>query len=67
MFATLSAAVGFYRRISRGDGRRDGGRRGLRGVNAQVTREEIDPLARRLNIRFSKPSGSATILTPAIQ
>ncbi len=48
-FATLPDVVNFYRRISRGGGRRGGG--GGRGVNAQVSRDQIDPLARQLNMR----------------
>jgi cytochrome c peroxidase len=48
-FATLGEVVTFYRQISRGGGRRGGG--GARGVNAQVTRDQIDPLARQLNMR----------------
>ena len=48
-FATLGEVVEFYRRISRGGGRRGGG--GARGVNAQVSRDQIDPLARQLNMR----------------
>jgi cytochrome c peroxidase len=49
VFATLSDVVGFYQRISGGGGRgggRDGG-----VVNLHVTREQIDPLARQLNMR----------------
>ena len=48
-FATLPDVVNFYRQISRGGGRRGGG--GARGVNAQVSRDQIDPLARQLNMR----------------
>ena len=48
-FATLGEVVNFYRQISRGGGRRGGG--GARGVNAQVSRDQIDPLARQLNMR----------------
>ena len=48
-FSTLGDVVNFYRQISRGGGRRGGG--GARGVNAQVSREQIDPLARQLNMR----------------
>lgn len=47
-FSTLSDVVFFYQRISRGGGRRGGGARGL---NARVDREQIDPLARQLNMR----------------
>ena len=56
-FATIGEVVNFYQRISRGGGRRggggDGGGRGGggRGLNPQVSREQIDPLARRLNMR----------------
>ena len=49
VFATLREVVNFYQRISRGGGRRGGG--GARGVNAQVSRDQIDPLARQLNMR----------------
>ena len=48
-FATLPDVVDFYRRVSRGGGRRGGG--GARGINQQVAREQIDPLARQLNMR----------------
>jgi cytochrome c peroxidase len=48
VFATLNEVVNFYQRISRGGGRRGGG---SRGVNAQVTRDRVDPLARQLNMR----------------
>jgi cytochrome c peroxidase len=48
-FATLPDVVNFYRQISRGGGRRGGG--DARGVNAQVSRDQIDPLARQLNMR----------------
>ena len=43
-FATLPEVVNFYQRISRGGGRRGG------GMNAQVSRDQIDPLVRRLNM-----------------
>ena len=49
MFATLGDVINFYQRISRGGGRRGGG--GTRGVNAPVSRDQIDPLARQLNMR----------------
>jgi cytochrome c peroxidase len=48
-FATLPEVVDFYRRISRGGGRRGDG--GGRGFNPQVSRDQIDPLARQLNMR----------------
>jgi cytochrome c peroxidase len=48
-FATLGEVINFYQRINRGGGRRGGG--GTRGVNLQVSRDQIDPLARRLNLR----------------
>ena len=48
-FVTLPDVVDFYRRISRGGGRRGGG--GARGLNAQVSRDQIDPLSRQLNMR----------------
>ena len=48
-FATLPEVIDFYQRISRGGGRRGGG--AARGLNPQVSRDQIDPLARRLNMR----------------
>ena len=50
VFATLPDVVNFYQRISRGGGRRGGGG-AARGVNANVSRDQIDPLARQLNMR----------------
>jgi len=51
-FATLPDVMNFYQRISRGGGRGGrGGGGGGRGLNAQVSRDQIDPLARRLNMR----------------
>jgi cytochrome c peroxidase len=50
-FATLPDVVDFYRRISRGGGRRGAG--GAQGLNVQVSRDQIDPLARQLNMRGS--------------
>ncbi len=49
VFATLPAVIDFYERISRGGGRRGG--RGARGLVLPVSRDQIDPLARRLNMR----------------
>ena len=58
VFRSLPDVIGFYQRISRGGGRggRGGGRgggggRGARNVNPQVSRNQIDPLAQRLNMR----------------
>ena len=48
LFSTLPELLNFYRRISRGGGRRGPGGAGL---NAAVTRDRIDPLARQLNMR----------------
>jgi cytochrome c peroxidase len=48
-FATLDDVLNFYVRISRGGGRRGGG--GPRGVNPNVERTQIDPLARQLAMR----------------
>ena len=48
-FATLPEVINFYQRISRGVRRRCGG--GTRAINAQVGRDQIDPLARQLNMR----------------
>lgn len=53
-FRDLGDVVNFYNRISRGGGGGGGGRggRGGRGaINANVTRDQIDPLARQLNMR----------------
>jgi len=62
-FTTLQQVVNFYNRISRGGGRRGGGGgRGGRGggfrggfgapaLNAQVSRDQIDPIALELNMR----------------
>jgi cytochrome c peroxidase len=49
-FATLSDVVNFYQRISRGGGRRGGGGGG-RGLNPLIAPDQIDPLARQLNMR----------------
>ena len=50
VFASLEDVLDFYRRVSRGRGR---GRNGFaqRGVNPNVTRGELDPLLRQLNMR----------------
>ena len=50
-FATLQEVVDFYQRISRGGGRRRRWTRRRRGLNPQVSRDQIDPLARQLNMR----------------
>src|SRR4029453_8282628 len=49
VFATLPEVINFYRRISRGGGRRGGP--GAAGLNGSVSRDRIDPLARQLNMR----------------
>jgi cytochrome c peroxidase len=49
VFARLDDVIDFYERISRGGGRRGNGR--ARGVNPLVGRDQIDPLARRLDMR----------------
>lgn len=46
-FTTLEQVLNFYRRISRGGGRRGGGQ----PLNAQVSSDQIDPLIRQLNLR----------------
>jgi cytochrome c peroxidase len=48
-FATLDDVLNFYVRISRGGRRRGGG--SPRGVNPNVERTQIDPLARQLAMR----------------
>jgi cytochrome c peroxidase len=51
VFATLPQVIDFYERISGGGGGgRRGGGRGGRGVNPRVGRDQIDPLARALNL-----------------
>ncbi len=47
VFATLPDVIGFYRRISGGGRGGFGGRR----TNPQVSRDQVDPLARQLNMR----------------
>lgn len=49
VFATLPQVIDFYDRISRGRGRR--GARTADTINAQISRDEIDILARQLNMR----------------
>jgi cytochrome c peroxidase len=49
VFTTLPQVIDFYQRVSRGGGRRGG--RGPGGLNSQVSRDQIDPLARQLNMR----------------
>ena len=51
VFPTLRDVVNFYVRISRGRGGRGGNGGGGRGLNAQVSRDQIDPLARALDMR----------------
>ena len=51
IFSTLDQVIDFYERISGGRGGRGGGRAGGRGVNPQVGRDQIDALARQLNMR----------------
>jgi cytochrome c peroxidase len=48
VFDDLNDVVNFYQRISGGRG---GGGRGGRGINTNVARTQIDPLARQLNMR----------------
>ena len=48
VFGTLDEVVRFYQRISRGGGR---GGRGAGDINPHVSRDQIDPIARRLNMR----------------
>ncbi len=48
VFATLPDVINFYQRVSRGGGNRGG--RGGRALNPQVTRDQIDPLARGLRM-----------------
>ena len=49
VFSSLPEVINFYVRISRGGGGRDG--RGARGINAEVSRAQIDPKIRQLNMR----------------
>jgi len=49
VFATVPDVIEFYQQVSRGGGRRGG--RGARVLNPQVRRDQIDPLARQLNMR----------------
>jgi cytochrome c peroxidase len=50
VFASLQEVLNFYRRVSRGRGRgRDGF--GQRGLNVNVTRDDLDPLLGQLNMR----------------
>ena len=49
VFARLEEVLNFYRRIATGGGPIGGG--GPRGFNPQVSRDQIDPLARQLNMR----------------
>ena len=54
VFASLQDVVNFYQRVSgggRGGGQGGRGGRGGRGLNPQVSRDQIDPLARQLNMR----------------
>ena len=51
VFATLPDVINFYQRISRGGGRGGRGGRGAPALNEHVSREQIDPLARQLNMR----------------
>jgi cytochrome c peroxidase len=58
VFSTLPDVINFYQRVSGGGGRGAGGRggggrgnRGGRNQNPQVTRDQVDPLARQLNMR----------------
>lgn len=60
VFASLPEVIGFYQRISRGGGRGRGGRGddgggrgggGARGPSLLVSPDQIDPLARQLNMR----------------
>jgi cytochrome c peroxidase len=49
IFARLEEVLNFYRRIATGGGPIGGG--GPRGFNPGVSRDQIDPLARQLNMR----------------
>jgi cytochrome c peroxidase len=62
-FTSLNQVVNFYNRISRGGrggGRGGGGRGG--DVNANVSRDQIDPLARRLNMRGGRQNDLVAFL-----
>ena len=49
VFDSLREVVNFYNRVGRGGGR--GGRRGGGTQNPNVTRDQLDPLVLRLNLR----------------
>ena len=53
VFTSLNQVVNFYNRVNRGGGRGGGGRRGGGNgtVNANVSRGQLDPLLRQLNLR----------------
>jgi cytochrome c peroxidase len=51
VFTSLEQVLNFYRRVSFGRGGRGGQGFGQRGVNANVSRENMDPLLRQLNMR----------------
>lgn len=53
VFTSLNQVLNFYNRVGRGGGRGGGGRRGggNGAVNANVSRDQLDPLLRQLNLR----------------
>ena len=53
VFTSLNQVVNFYNRVNRGGGRGGGGRRGggNEAVNTNVSRDQLDPLLRQLNLR----------------
>ena len=61
VFATLPEVINFYQRISRGGGRRR--RRSRRtSVNPQVSRDQIDPLARESEHAWKGTAGTHCVL-----
>ena len=52
VFTSLNQVVNFYNRVNRGGGRGGGRRGGGNGaVNTNVSRDQLDPLLRQLNLR----------------
>jgi len=60
-FTSLNQVVNFYNRLSRGGGGRGGGGRGG-ALNANVARDQVDPLARQLNLRGGRQNDLVAFL-----